>query len=106
VGSFVSATREGDAVRVVECLAVAGTARAAVFEIAVKSGLDPRFPPAVMREVSSAREEPRGDLGVSQAELFHLCLQALARDLQPARRVRDVALGLVQGAQDELALEP
>jgi len=61
VGSFVSATREGDAVRVVECLAVAGTARAAVFEIAVKSGLDPRFPPAVMREVSRLVAAPGVD---------------------------------------------
>src|SRR5271165_6170829 len=43
---------------------------------------------------------------LAQAELLHLELQALARDLQQARRMGHVAAGLLQRAAHELALEP
>jgi hypothetical protein len=40
---------------------------------------------------------------IAQAELFHLHLQALAADLQEARGLRDVAAGLVERLDDQLA---
>src|SRR5688500_796588 len=42
----------------------------------------------------------------AQAQLLHLELQALARDLEEPRRVGDVALRLMERAHDELALQP
>src|SRR5581483_1129066 len=41
----------------------------------------------------------------AKAELLHLELQALARNLEKSRRVRDVAVRLLEGAAHELALE-
>src|SRR6185369_14037422 len=46
-----------------------------------------------------------GRFAVAQAKLLHLRLQALARDLQLAGGLRDVAAGLVEGALDQLALD-
>src|SRR6185436_6162469 len=42
---------------------------------------------------------------LAQAELLHLGLQALARDLELACGLGDVAARLVEGALDELALD-
>lgn len=55
---------------------------------------------------TEASASPTSDLFlIAQPELFHLGLQALARDLQLARRLGHVAAGLVEGALDELALD-
>ncbi len=45
-------------------------------------------------------------LFLAQAELLHLRLEALARDLELARRLGDVAARLVERPLDELALDP
>ena len=42
---------------------------------------------------------------IPQAQFLHLGLQALARNLEFARGLRDVAAGLVEGALDEFALD-
>src|SRR5882672_10407767 len=61
------------------------------------------------------RRAPHGNAHVSalaalalltEAELFHLQLQALARNLEQARSVRHVPAGLLERPHDQLALEP
>src|SRR5690606_20440412 len=42
---------------------------------------------------------------LAEAELLHIELEALARDLEEARGVRDVAVRLLERAADEIALE-
>ena len=54
---------------------------------------------------ASVRTRLAPGLLLAKAELLHLDLEALARDLEQARRVGDVAAGLLERAADELALE-
>src|SRR4051812_38171077 len=42
---------------------------------------------------------------LAQAELFHLDLQTLARDLEQPRGMRDVVARLLQRAHDQLSLD-
>lgn len=47
----------------------------------------------------------RAVVSVPQSQFFHLELQTLAGQLEQARGVRDVTVGLLQGALDQLPLQ-
>src|SRR5688572_28517249 len=65
-----------------------------------------RPPPFLPRDLPACQLADLGDLpSRAQPQLLHLRLQALARDLQLARRLGNVAPGLVQSLLNQLALD-
>lgn len=75
-------------------LARTGTARAAIYEIAIEHGLDPRFPPEVVDEVSALLRSP-GIADPTLVDLTHLPFvtvdDATTRDLDQALFVESAA---------------